>query len=159
MTIGERIKIIREFRKMTQKQLGLAIGYDDKSARTRISQYEIGFRIPKHDTLLLIADVLNINVQTISEYKLETSLDIIEYLFWFDEMMKRKGIILFQTETLKTSFSFSASNADNFLGIKTDFEDLEQHMSEWYLKKNQLEKGVISEEKYFEWLVTYPNIK
>ena len=47
MAIGERIKRIRTFRKLTQAQLGEAVGLSD----VRIRQYEIGNRTPKEDMI------------------------------------------------------------------------------------------------------------
>lgn len=47
MAIGERIKHIRSFRKMTQSQLGEAVGLSDVIIR----QYEIGNRTPKEDMI------------------------------------------------------------------------------------------------------------
>ena len=40
MTIGERIKKIRVFRKMTMDELGGALGFEGKNMSVRISQYE-----------------------------------------------------------------------------------------------------------------------
>lgn len=45
---------------MTPKELGIGIGFDEKGANNRIAQYEINYRMPKKDTLLQIAKVLNI---------------------------------------------------------------------------------------------------
>ena len=42
MTIGERIKKIRVFRKMTMDELGGALGFEGKNMSVRISQYETG---------------------------------------------------------------------------------------------------------------------
>ena len=40
MTQGQRIRFVREFRHMTQKELGLACGFPKASADVRIRQYE-----------------------------------------------------------------------------------------------------------------------
>ena len=37
MTVGEKIKFIRNFRDMTQKELGVGIGFDEKGADNRIA--------------------------------------------------------------------------------------------------------------------------
>ena len=37
MTVGDKIKKIRTFRGMTQKELGLAIGFEEKGADNRIA--------------------------------------------------------------------------------------------------------------------------
>ena len=46
MAVGDRIKRVRNFRGMTQKELGIAVGFDEKSADIRIAQYESN--IPTH---------------------------------------------------------------------------------------------------------------
>ena len=47
MAIGERIRYIRKLRKMTQKELGTAVGFEEKNADIRMAQYESGTRSPK----------------------------------------------------------------------------------------------------------------
>ena len=47
MAVGDRIKRIRNFRKMTMKELGMAVGFDENSADVRIAQYENNSRKPK----------------------------------------------------------------------------------------------------------------
>ncbi len=47
MAVGDRIKRARNLRGMTQKELGIAIGFEEKSADIRIAQYESNTRTPK----------------------------------------------------------------------------------------------------------------
>ena len=61
MTLGERIKKIRTFRGLTQRELGLKLGYEERNADVRVAQYESGYRVPKKDTLMEIAKILNVN--------------------------------------------------------------------------------------------------
>ena len=70
MTIGERIKKIRVFRKMTMDELGGALGFEGKNMSVRISQYETGARIPGEDMILKLADALHCNYKAISDYSL-----------------------------------------------------------------------------------------
>ena len=58
MAIGERIKRIRTFRKMTQSQLGEAVGLSD----VRIRQYELGNRTPKADMIQQMANALDLTI-------------------------------------------------------------------------------------------------
>ena len=44
MAIGERIHFFRTMRGMTQKYLGMALGFPEKSADVRLAQYENGSR-------------------------------------------------------------------------------------------------------------------
>ena len=46
---------------MTQRELGLAVGFDEKSADVRIAQYESNVRTPKEELLRKIAAVLDVN--------------------------------------------------------------------------------------------------
>ena len=64
MILGERIKRIRTFRGLTQRELGLKLGYEERNADVRVAQYESGYRVPKKDTLMEIparATLLMIN--------------------------------------------------------------------------------------------------
>ena len=85
MTIGERIKKIRVFRKMTMDDLGGALGFEGKNMSVRISQYETGARIPGDDMIQKLADALHCNYKAISDYSLGAAEDIIETLFWLEE--------------------------------------------------------------------------
>ena len=58
MAVGDRIKRVRNFRKMTLKELGMAVGFDENSADVRIAQYENNSRKPKDELLKKIATVL-----------------------------------------------------------------------------------------------------
>lgn len=57
MTVGQRMKKVRLFRGMTQKQLGIMAGLG-ANGDIRIAQYESGVRTPKEQMLIKIADVL-----------------------------------------------------------------------------------------------------
>ena len=74
MAIGERIKYIRNLRGMTQKWLGMAIGFDEKTADVRIH------------TLFALEDIYGIQIGDINGevcLRLDKSKGI-EYLTMFD---------------------------------------------------------------------------
>lgn len=54
-----KLKFLRQYRKMTQKELGMRIGFPEKSAGVRIAQYESGTRLPKIERMDKIADALD----------------------------------------------------------------------------------------------------
>ena len=60
MTIGEKIKRVRKFRKMTQAELGTAVGLGE-NAQNRIAHYERGTRVPQKELLDRMAEVLDVN--------------------------------------------------------------------------------------------------
>lgn len=63
MTIGERIKDARKYRKLTQKQLAEAANV----ATGTIQQYELGKRKPSFEILNAISRALNISVAALCE--------------------------------------------------------------------------------------------
>ena len=58
MAIGERIRFFRNLRGMTQKYLGVLMGFPEKSADIRMAQYESGSRTPKDDLTNSLAQAL-----------------------------------------------------------------------------------------------------
>lgn len=58
-TLGEAIKEVRKKRGLTQKTLGLNLGFPENSADVRVAQYESNKRVPKADILLKLQDALN----------------------------------------------------------------------------------------------------
>ena len=66
MAVGDRIKRIRNFRKMTMKELGMAVGFDENSADVRIAQYENNSRKPKEELLRKIAGALDVSYESLS---------------------------------------------------------------------------------------------
>lgn len=76
-------------------EFGAALGFEGKSMSVRIAQYETGARVPKQDTLLKIAEVLQCNYKALDDYSLGAAEDIIETLFWLEESLSsssdRKG--------------------------------------------------------------------
>lgn len=61
MAIGERIRFFRNLRGMTQKWLGQAVGFPQKTADIRMAQYESGSRTPKEDLVKSLAGVLEVS--------------------------------------------------------------------------------------------------
>ena len=85
MAVGDRIKRVRNLRKLTQKELGLAVGFEENTADVRIAQYETGTRTPKEEMLQKIAQVLDVNYRALYEPTSFTAEDIMFWLFDLDE--------------------------------------------------------------------------
>ena len=95
MTLGERIKRIRTFRGLTQRELGLKLGYEERNADVRVAQYESGYRVPKKDSLMEIAKILNVNYINFITEAPGCAEDIMQTFFWLDED-NRNAFHLFQ---------------------------------------------------------------
>lgn len=66
---------------MTQKQLGLAVGFSESTADIRIAQYESGARTPKAQLLHRIASVLEVDpiVLSVDIPETEEEWEVVEY--------------------------------------------------------------------------------
>ena len=64
MNFNLKLKKIRQFRGMTQKELALRLGIGEKDGH-RIVQYENGSRVPKKDLVDQIAKILDVNPWTL----------------------------------------------------------------------------------------------
>lgn len=65
MSPGKCIRRFRLKRGMTQKALGMAVGFSAKTADIRIAQYESDARTPKHDLLCALAQALEVPVSAL----------------------------------------------------------------------------------------------
>ena len=120
MTIGERIKRIRMKRGMTQKELGLALGFPERSADVRIAQYESGTRKPKDDLIAQMAAILHVNPHAISSVDYGTYIGLMYTLF-----------------DLEDTYGLHVDEIDGELCIRLnrqrpDYVDLLEMMEDWY---------------------------
>ena len=81
MNTGKKIKLIRTFRGLTQKELGEACGIHEVAIR----KYELGKNIPKPEQLRKIAEALNVNVNSLVEFDIQADGDVLPLLFAIDE--------------------------------------------------------------------------
>ena len=84
MTVRDKIKKIRTFRGVTQKELGLAIGLEEKGADNRIIQYETNYRVPKRELLDKMAEALWVDRQNFYTIAPGSAEDFMRTFFWLD---------------------------------------------------------------------------
>ena len=63
ITFGRKLKHLRQKNHLTQKELGMAVGFPDSCADVRIAQYEGDVRTPKEDLMKLFASTLGVPVE------------------------------------------------------------------------------------------------
>jgi len=144
MAVGDRIKRIRKMRRLTQKEFGLALGFEDNTADVRIAQYESGTRTPKEDVLRNMADVLDVNFRSLYEPTLYAVEDVMYTLFELDEH--------YDIDLLDTT----SKNDSSKISIRFNSNLLDDFLSEWHQRKKDLADGVISKAEYMEWKVNWP---
>ena len=149
MAVGNRIKRVRNFRGMTQKELGFAIGFEAKTADVRIAQYESGTRTPKADTLRKISEALDVNYRALYEPTLYAAEDIMYTLFEMDEHYS--CMTVYDVEDTSDRFDIRKHKAVSF-----HVRLLDDLIAEWQQRKLELANGEITREEYTEWKLNWP---
>ena len=85
MAIGERINFFRNMRGMTQKYLGMQVGFSEKSADVRLAQYETGTRTPKTDLTTALADTLDVSPQALAVPDIDSYIGLMHTLFTLED--------------------------------------------------------------------------
>lgn len=167
MTVGQKIKLIRTFRGITQRELGVKIGLDEKGADNRIAQYETNYRVPKKDILNNIAKALDVNLLNFVCEVPGSAEDIMQTFFWLDED-NRDAINLFhlicnQKKKVSTpSTDLEYEDNDNWdpnpsVGIWFNYGLVDEFMYEWMIRKQELKNKEITDNEYFEWKINWPD--
>ena len=86
MAIGERIHFFRLLRGMTQKYLGTAVGFPERSADVRLAQYENGSRKPKADLTAALAQVLDVSPQALDVPDIDSQIGLMHTLFTLEDV-------------------------------------------------------------------------
>ena len=145
MAIGERIHFFRLLRGMTQKYLGMALGFPEKSADVRLAQYETGSRTPKADLTAALAQVLDVSPHALSVPDIDSYVGLMHTLF-----------------TLEDNYGLKITEQDGELALQVDFRQnknaarLHEMLWAWQEQAAKLEAGEISQEEYDRWRYHYP---
>lgn len=145
MAIGERIHFFRTMRGMTQKYLGMLLGFPEKSADVRLAQYETGARTPKADLTASLANVLGVSPLALSVPDIDSYLGLMHTLFTLED---RYGLVVDEVE------------GDVCLRINVrqgkDATRLHEMLCSWRQAATMLKAGEISQEDYDRWRYRYP---
>ena len=145
MAIGERIHFFRTMRGMTQKYLGMALGFPEKSADVRLAQYENGSRTPKADVTAALAQVLDVSPKALDVPDIDSYTGLMHTLF-----------------TLEDNYGLKISEMDGEVCLKVDVRknkdaaQLHEMLWAWREQAAKLEAGEISREEYDRWRYYYP---
>lgn len=145
MAIGERIHFFRLLRGMTQKYLGTAVGFPEKSADVRLAQYETGTRTPKADLTAALAQVLDVSPQALSVPDIDSNLGFIHTLFAVEDL---HGVRVEKNENeVHIVFDGNKPNVDR---------SVFQMLTAWAEQAEKYRNGEITKEQYDEWRYTFP---
>ena len=146
MAIGERIRTIRNLKGMTQKSLGAAIGFDEKTADVRIAQYESGTRTPKEKLTSDIANALEVSPRTLDVPDIDSYVGLAHTLFALEDL-----------------YGIHIGDIDGELCLRLDkdkgmtYLSMLDILSVWQQEADKLRNGEITKEEYDAWRYNYPN--
>ena len=147
MAIGERIRFFRNLRGMTQKSLGMSIGFVEKTADIRMAQYESGTRNPKEKLINELANVLNVSPKALDVPEIDSYIGLMHTLFALEDL-----------------YGFKINNIDGEICLTLDkanssYVSMSGMLNTWYKEADKFKRGEISKEEYDEWRYNYPRIK
>ena len=136
MISGKKLKQIRLFRKLTQKELAIMSGLTDAAIRN----YELGNRSPNKEQLRKIADALNCDISALIDHEPNSIFEIMHIIFDYEKEMKFRPL---------------AGNGEPtaLLSHSPHFDDF---LLEWdeMIKKHYNEE--ISDEEFEDWKLSFP---
>lgn len=145
MAIGDRIRFIRNLRGITQKMLGIEIGFPERTADIRMAQYEAGTRTPKDNLVEDIARALDVSTFALDVPNIESQIGIMHTLF-----------------ALEDTCGFQIGKLDNEVCIRLDRDKgmlLNDRFNAWYKEYEKFKNEEISKEEYDQWRYTYPEVE
>ena len=86
ITFGRKLKHLRLKNHLTQKELGIAVGFPDSCADVRIAQYESDVRTPKTDLMKLFASTLGVPIELFTVPVLSEPREYEAASFWMHEL-------------------------------------------------------------------------
>ena len=147
MAIGERIRFFRILRGMTQKYLGMTVGFPEKSADVRMAQYENGSRSPKADLTAALAEVLDVSPQALSVPDIDSYTGLMYTLFTLEDLYGLK------VRELDGEVCLTVDVRQN-----KDAAHLHEMLCSWRGQAAKFEAGEISKEDYDKWRYHYPDL-
>ena len=148
MAIGERIRFFRNLKSMTQKFLGVKIGFPEKAADVRLAQYETGSRTPKPELTNALANALGVSAMALNIPDIDSEVGLMHTLFALEDI-----------------YGFKIDKLNGEVCIKLDkdkgtsYISLLERFTAWQKEAEKYRNGEISKEEYDRWRYTYPEVE
>ena len=145
MSIGERIHFFRTKSGMTQKYLGMTVGFPERSADVRMAQYETGSRTPKTDLTKILAGIFGVSASALTVPDIDTDIGLMHTLFALEDI---RGL------TVGEINGEVCLRLDKSKG--TTYHAMFEMLYAWAEQKRRIEAGEITREDYDRWRYNYP---
>ena len=148
MAIGERIRFIRNLRGMTQKMLGIKVGFDKRNADVRMAQYESGTRTPKENLVNALAEALEVSPKALAVPEIDSYIGLMHTFFALEDLY---GIKVGEIDG-ELCLRLDKSKDTTYLSMLDMF-------SAWQHEAEKFRNGEITKEEYNTWRYNYPSIQ
>jgi transcriptional regulator with XRE-family HTH domain len=145
MAIGKRIKLFRNLRGLTQKQLGEQLGFRGKTSDVRMAQYEAEARVPKDDLVERMACCLGVLPEAIKVPNIDTYLGLAHTLFAIEDMYGLAPELVDGRPCLRLPVRYGEGD-----------QMLKDTLNAWAKEAEKLRQGEITKEEYDRWRYNYP---
>jgi len=148
MAIGERIRWFRTAIGMTQKELGMRLGFSEHTAVIRVGQYENEKRTPKQDMINQMARIFDVAPEAITVPDIDSYYGLMHTLF-----------------TLEDRYGLTVANIDGEVCLKQNINhpdydmSLANYLRDWSDMKTKLNNGSILVSEYNHWRYSFPSDK
>lgn len=134
MKLGEKIRYFRRKAELTQKQLGIMLGFTESNADVRIAQYESGIRKPSFLVMKNMSDKLDVSMYALEapEIDLHRQNETMHILFALEDA----GLIQF---------------TDSGILIDTKDKNFRKRLLQW----RTVHSKITDKESYDEWRYRY----
>ena len=145
MSIGKRIRFFRTLKGMTLRQLGVYVGFPEKTADIRIAQYESGSRGPKADLIKKLANIFDVSEKALETPDIDSYIGVMHTLFAMEDLYSLKIDKLNDEICIRLNKNTGA----NYLSMLERF-------SQWQEMAEKYRNGEISKDEYDKWRYNYP---
>jgi len=145
MAFGERLRYFRTKRGLTQKMMGILMGYPERSADIRVAQYENGSRYPKDEVIEALAAGLEVSPKALALPDIDSDIGLLHTMFALEDLY---GLRIGTVEGEPFLFVDKKGN--------TRAEEFYDMLHAWSLEAAKLEQGEITREEYDRWRYRYP---
>ena len=142
MHFGKKLKAVRLKRGMTQKELGIEVGFPESNAAVRIAQYEQKERTPKKEILNKLAKALKVSPYWFSIEFPHHKHNLL--FFFFEEEDHYTHLDLLELE-------------DGRIAFVMNFETDQEVIREWHEVRNKYLNKEITKLEYDNWKLSWIN--
>lgn len=130
---------------MTQKFLGLQVGFTERTADIRMAQYESGSRTPKADLIEQLANALDVSTEALNVPNIDSYTGLMHTLFALEDL-----------------YGFRIDRLDDEICIRINrqngstFAKMTGLLEPWEEMAQKYRNGEITREEYDQWRYRYP---